>query len=136
MTQAKTLVEELVATHESFLSAVLGMVQVSNLLETLSVALFVRTSNQNCCTFQDEINLVLTMRQDPSGLDTYRPQLESMLQNQSSLISDLRECFQTYESIQATELGEQLQTHRTVLTAILDIIKVRLLIGCVRCDMN
>lgn len=84
-------------------------------------------SNQSYFTvLKDELNLVATMQSDPSGLDTYGPQLESMLQNQSSLISDLRECFQTYESIQATELGDQLQTHRTALTAILDIIKVRL----------
>lgn len=101
LTQASDLVSELVATHESFLSAVLGMVQ-------------------------DEINLVLKMSIEPTGLDVTGPQLESMLQNQSSLISDLRECFQTYESIQATELGEQLQTHRTVLTSILNIVKEEL----------
>lgn len=96
--QMNDLVSELVATHESFLSAVLGMVQ-------------------------DEINLVLKMSIEPTGLDVTGPQLESMLQNQSSLISDLRECFQTYESIQATELGEQLQTHRSVLTSILNVVK-------------
>lgn len=40
------------------------------------------------------------MKKDPSGLDTYGAQLESMLQNQSSLIRDLREVSDNRDHLQ------------------------------------
>jgi hypothetical protein len=48
-----------------------------------------------------------------------------MLHNQSSFMSDLRDCFQMnyYESIQASDLGSQLHTHRTVMDKVLEIVR-------------
>ena len=78
---------------------------------------------------QEEIDVVQKMELDPINIDNYGPQLESMLQNQQSLISELRECF-SYESKQGTELGDQLQNHWTVLTTILEIVKDEFALAC------
>ncbi|CAB9502396.1 Kinesin-like protein KIF2A [Seminavis robusta] len=107
--QTNGLVEELVETHESFLTTVLKMVN-------------------------DEIEVVIALKADLQNVSTYSLQLDSQLQNQSSLISDLRECFETYESIKATELGSQLQKHRTVLTKLLEIVRDEQLLASVLND--
>ena len=97
--QSNALMDELVETHESFLSGILGMVN-------------------------DEIDVVGGLKADLDNFDTYKMQLDSMLQNQFSLMSDLSDCFQmSYESIQASEVEEQLHTHRAVLTALLEIVQ-------------
>lgn len=67
------------------------------------------------------------LKVDKEGFDNHKNQLEGMQQNQSCLISDLRECFSTYTSIQEKFPDFQLKTHGTVLTALLDILKVRVL---------
>lgn len=64
------------------------------------------------------------MKVDRDGFVGHKNQLEGMQQNQSSLISDLRACFETYTSIQEKFPDFQLKTHGKVLTALLGILKV------------
>lgn len=94
------LVKELLDTHHEFLAAVLGMVQ-------------------------DEILLVDQLKTDGKikTASDLVAQLETNQGNQLSLISDLRECFQTYESIQGTLLdGELVSHHKLALVALLDTV--------------
>lgn len=59
---------------------------------------------------------------DHDGFNNHKTQLDGMQQNQSSLISDLRDCFSTYASIQEKFPDFQLKTHGSVLTTLLEIL--------------
>jgi Kinesin motor domain len=99
--QSNALIGELVEMHDSFLSTILEWVN-------------------------DEIDVVCRLKSDLDNFEAYGAQLDFMLQNQCSFMSDLRDCFQMnyYESIEeSSDLGSHLHTHRTVLNKLLEIVQ-------------